>query len=65
MNVYNCGTSLSMLLYLKPVAPGVVGMCLATPGIFSFVGEKQDSPMQLSPYMGPLKHLLPPTPPRF
>ena len=65
VNVYNCGTSLSMLLYLKPVAPGVVGMCLATPGIFSFVGEKQDSPMQLSPYMGPLKHLLPPTPPRF
>ena len=54
-----------MLLYLKPFAPGVVGMCLATLGIFSFMGGKQDSPMQLSPYMGPLNHFLPPTLPRF
>ena len=60
VNVSNCGTSLSMLLYLKSFAPEVMGMCLATPEVFSFVGGKQDSPMQFSPYKGPLEHFPPP-----
>lgn len=54
VNVSNCGTSLSMLLCLKSFAPEVMGMYLATPGVFSFVGGEQDSPMQFSNTRVPL-----------
>lgn len=57
------GTFLSMLLFLRPSAPGVAGMGVAIPEILSLLdadcdGGRQNSPVQFRPYISLFDHAI-------
>lgn len=60
VNMLSEGTTLSVLLFLRPSPPRVVGLCVALLGPFlwwgaSCGGSKQNSSVQLWLYVGPLE----------